>query len=162
MKEKQTIQKLKNKADGYLNELEGLEIQAATTAKLIEDELKKINEKYAGAVAATAEQIKKAEKNLKAFVKKNNADLFGKKDQISLPHGIILYTEGDRVTIPRNALDTIEKLGWKKGYIETKKIDRDEIEGWSDEELTAIGASRKPDVNVSWELTNVKKEGDKP
>jgi hypothetical protein len=137
-----------------LCELEVINIEA-----VIEAEISKIREQYAGDLAVLKELKSDSEKALKKFALKNKIDLFGEDgDKVSLPHGIILYSEADRVTIPRDALEKIQALGWKDGIINTPTIDRPAIEKWNDEKLAAIGAKKKPKKEVSWELKNRLKE----
>ena len=141
------------KADEMLAAVEACELEVVNIEAVIEAEISKIRDQYAGDLAVLKELKSDNEKALKKFAIKNKIDLFGEDgDKVSLPHGIILYSEADRVTIPRDALEKIQALGWKDGIINTPTIDRPTIEGWNDEKLAAIGASKKPKKEVSWEL----------
>ncbi len=124
----------------------------------IEEEIGKIRERYAGDLAALKELKFDSEKALKKFALKNKEDLFGPDgDKVSLDHGIILYTKEDKVTIPKDAVERIEELGWKEGIKIVKNIDRPVIEKWTDEKLAAIGASKKPKESITWELSKDRK-----
>jgi hypothetical protein len=144
---------IQNKADELLAAVGACELEVINIEAVIEAEISKIRDRYAGDLAALKELKSDSEKALKKVALKNKVDLFGEDgDKISLPHGIILYSEADRVTIPRDALEKIQALGWKDGIINTPTIDRPTIEKWNDEKLAAIGASKKPKKEVSWEL----------
>lgn len=145
-------------ADRYLNQLETLEISLSNILTLIEMEIKAVQKKYAIDLAIVNDQKKVVEKDLKIFAKKNKKNLFGESDKVFLTHGILLYSEEDKVTIPRDALEKIEALGWKDGIKTEKNIDRPAIEKWNDEKLAAIGASKKLKREISWELKDRKKE----
>jgi hypothetical protein len=142
------------KADVFLDVIQCCETSIAEITAEMEAELAPIRDKYAGDLSALDEIKNKEEKALKKFALKNKADLFGKDgDKVSLSHGIILYAKEDKVTIPKDAVEQIEALGWDEGILIVKNIDRPVIEKWNDEKLAAIGASKKPKETVSWELT---------
>jgi hypothetical protein len=120
---------------------------------VIDAEIGRIREKYASALLENSKRKSNAEKALKSFALKNKEDLFGVDgDKVSLSHGIILYAKEDKVTIPKDAVEQIEKLGWDEGIVIVKNIDRPVIEKWNDEKLAAIGASKKPKESITWEL----------
>lgn len=140
------------KADEMLAAVGLCELEVVNIEASIEAEISKIRDQYAGDLAVLKELKSDSEKALKKFVLKNKINLFGEDgDKISLPHGIILYSEKDKVTIPKDAIERIQALGWKDGIIEMPTIDRPTIEGWNDEKLAAIGAVKKPKKEVSWE-----------
>lgn len=142
------------KADEMLAAIGFCEDAIQTYGESAEAQIAKIREEYAQWIANYTELKKKHEKALKKFALKNKEDLFGKDgDKVSLSHGIILYAKEDKVTIPKDAVEQIEKLGWDEGILIVKNIDRPVIEAWNDEKLAAIGASKKPKETISWELT---------
>jgi hypothetical protein len=127
--------------------------------RVIEAEISAIRNKYAEELERQSKSKNNAEKALEKFALKNRIDLFGVDgDKISLSHGIILYSKADKVKIPKDAIDRIKALGWKEGIKDVPTIDRPVIEAWNDEKLAAIGATKKPKEEISWELTtkNVK------
>jgi hypothetical protein len=141
------------KADGMLWSIQAHGDEVEMIQRVIEAEIGRIREKYANVLAEKTAKRTNAEKALKKFALKNKEDLFGKDgDKVSLSHGIILYAKEDKVTIPKDAVEQIEKLGWDEGIVIVKNIDRPVIEKWNDEKLAAIGASKKPKETISWEL----------
>lgn len=141
------------KADEMLDTIQMYSDQVGTVQRVIEAEIARIREKYAEELERQSKSKAKAEKALKKFALKNRVDLFGiDGDKVSLPHGIILYSKADKVSIPKDAVEKIEALGWDEGIITVKAIDRPVIEKWSDEQLAAIGATKKPKEEISWEL----------
>jgi phage host-nuclease inhibitor protein Gam len=147
------MSEIRDKADEMLMAVGACELEVVNIEACIEEEMSKIRDRYAGDLAVLKEMKTDAEKALKKFALKNRVDLFGLDgDKVSLPHGIILYAKEDKVTIPKDAVEKIEGLGWSDGIIIVKNIDRPVIEKWNDEKLAAIGASKKPKENISWEI----------
>jgi hypothetical protein len=145
---------IRDKADEMLMAVGACELEVVNIEAVIEEAISKIREQYAGDLAVLKEMKTDAEKALKKFALKNRVDLFGLDgDKVSLSHGIILYAKEDKVSIPKDAVEKIEGLGWKEGIIIVKTIDRPVIEAWNDEKLAAIGAKKKPKEEISWELT---------
>jgi hypothetical protein len=156
---KYTKNELMIEADHYLHAIQMYSADIEELQADLDAELDAIRDKYAERLNGTLEVKNEIEKALKKYALKNRVDLFGVDgDKVSLSHGIILYTKADKVTIPKDAVEQIEKLGWSEGIVIVKNIDRPVIEGWNDEKLAAIGASKKPKEIISWELVK-KAEG---
>lgn len=142
------------KADEILGAIQVYSEGLADWQAKLEAELNIIRHKYAGDLAALEELKLAVEKELKKFALKNRVDLFGLDgDKVTLSHGTILYSKANKVTIPKDAVEKIEELGWDEGILIVKNIDRPVIEGWNDEKLAAIGASKKPKESITWEIT---------
>lgn len=142
------------KANEMLGTIQMYSYELEMVQHVIDAEITAIRNKYAETLDIKLTAKANTEKALKKFALKNKEDLFGEKgDKVALAHGIILYAKEDKVTIPKDAVEQIEKLGWSEGILIVKNIDRPVIEGWNDEKLAAIGASKKPKESVSWELT---------
>ena len=142
------------KAEEMLNTIQMYSDSAEMVQRVIEAEIAKIREKYAEELERQSKSKASAEKALKKFALKNRVDLFGiDGDKVSLSHGIILYSKADKVTIPKDAVEKIEALGRDEGILIVKNIDRPIIEAWNEEKLAAIGATKKPKEEISWELT---------
>lgn len=155
------MSEVRDKADEMLAAVGACELEVVNIEAEIEDAISKIREQYAGNLAALKEMKTDAEKALKKFALKNRVDLFGiDGDKVSLSHGIILYSKADKVTIPKDAIDRITALGWKEGIKDVPTIDRPVIEAWNDEKLAAIGATKKPKEEISWELKKRADGGD--
>lgn len=158
---KYTNKEVMEKADEMLAAVGSCEKEVVNIEACIEEAISKIRDQYAGDLAVLKELKVAAEKALKKFALKNRVDLFGVDgDKVSLSHGIILYAKEDKVTIPKDAIDRITALGWEEGIKKVPTIDRPAIEKWNDEKLAAIGASKKPKEEISWEIKKRAEGGD--
>lgn len=147
------ISEIRDKADGMLWSIQAHSNDMDTVQRVIDAEIARIREKYANELAEKTAKKVNAEKALKKFALKNRVDLFGLDgDKITLRHGILLYSKADKVTIPKDAIDRITALGWEEGIKKVPTIDRPVIEAWNDEKLAAIGATKKPKEEISWEI----------
>lgn len=141
------------KADEMLMAVGSCELEVINIEAYIEEAISKIRDQYAGDLAVLKEMKTDAEKALKKFALKNRVDLFGVDgDKVSLSHGVILYSKADKVTIPKDAIERITALGWEEGIKKVPTIDRPVIEAWNDEKLAAIGATKKPKEEITWEI----------
>ena len=90
-------------------------------------------------------------------MKFNKAVLFDGTDVVTLAHGTLIHTFADKVTIPRNALDTCRTLGFSDVIKTVESLDREAVEKWPDSRLTLIGAVRKPKEEFSYDLKKEEK-----
>jgi len=92
-------------------------------------------------------------KGLVTLMKQNKGEIFDGTDQVDLEHGILLHGKEDKVSIPRDAVEKIEALGWgEKAIIIAKSVDRAIVEKWPVEKLTLIGAKKKPVETFEYEI----------
>lgn len=141
------------KVDEMLGTIQMYSDELEMVQHVIDAEIIAIRNKYAETLDIKLTGKANAEKALKKFALKNRVELFGLEgDKVSLSHGIILYSKADKITIPKDAIDRITALGWKEGIKNVPTIDRPVIEAWNDEKLAAIGATKKPKEEISWEL----------
>jgi hypothetical protein len=81
--------------------------------------------------------------------------LFDGTDVVALPHGMLVYSRTDKVTIPRDHAAVIalcEDLEFGEAVKIAKSLDREAIEKWPDERLFLIGAERRPKEEFSYDL----------
>ena len=142
----------KKLADVLLRDL--AEIQEALKAAEAEAqaEIEKIRQKYEPNIAYIKECFQEREKLLLNLMKAEKAGLFDGKDKVSLDHGVLLYGKEGKVSIPRDALEKIERAGWLEAVKIAKSVDRGVVEKWPDEKLAVIGAMRKVKEKYEYEL----------
>lgn len=92
------------------------------------------------------------EKNLLAIMKKNKGVLFDGTDVVNLPHGSLIHTLGDKVSIPKTALAACKENEFLDVIKIVESLDRDAIEKWPDAKLVLIGAERKPKEEFEYSL----------
>jgi hypothetical protein len=92
------------------------------------------------------------EKAIIALMKKNKTILFDETDVVHLPPGSLIRTAGDKVTIPRNALQSCKDNGFQDVIKIAESLDREAIEKWPDTKLILIGATRKPSEEFKYDL----------
>jgi len=101
------------------------------------------------------EDLATDEKTLVGLMKAGKKALFDGTDVVYLPHGMLIYSKKDKVSIPRNH-DAVIAICEEQGFGEVVKIakslDREAIEKWPDERLFLIGAERKPKEEFNYDL----------
>jgi len=138
--------------DGRLKQLGEITKEFETYQSVAEYEIERIRSQYSEKLVEYKTQIAALDKNIKSLAKKNKAEIFDGKDQVTLEHGILLWGKEKKVTIPRDALEKIEAQGWKEAVKIAKSVDRAVVEKWPVERLTVIGAVRKIMEKFSYEL----------
>jgi hypothetical protein len=96
--------------------------------------------------------VKALEKQLIALMKKECGTFFDGTDVLQLENGALIHESGDKVTIPRDALDKCKKLKFLDVIKTAESLDREAIEKWTTEKLLLIGAERKPTETFSYDL----------
>jgi len=139
-------------ADKILEELGLLHLELADINAQAEAEMQAIREKYASNIDRYKSEIAAREKELKALMKNHDPEIFDGADKITLSHGILLRSEGDKVRIPRDALAKNEAQGWHEAIKVVKNIDRDVVSKWPESRLVVIGAQLRRVVNYDYEI----------
>jgi len=142
----------RDKADHILAAIRELNKGYAVSSASMEAEIEAIRAKNRLKIAAYNKAVDEYEKDLKSLVKKTRKELFSGADQVTLDNGVLLFTSGIKVRIPRNALETIEKEGWTEAVRIAKTINRPVIEAWPDDKLAKIGATKKKVEEFNYEL----------
>jgi cobalamin biosynthesis Co2+ chelatase CbiK len=125
--------------------------------------IKDINAEYENAVQTVtkfyANSIEGAESLLKSSImalmqtmKVNKAVLFDGTDVVNLPHGSLIHSIADKVSIPKTALAECKAQGFQDVIKIVESLDRDKIEKWPDAKLVLIGAERKQKEEFSYDL----------
>lgn len=138
--------------DDRLKRLGEITREFETYQSVAEYEIERIRSQYSEKLSEYKAQIAALDKNIKSLTKKNKAEVFDGKDQVTLDHGILLWGKEKKVTIPRDALEKIEAQGWTEAVKIAKSVDRAVVEKWPVERLTVIGAVRKIMEKFSYEL----------
>lgn len=116
-------------------------------------EIEAIKEEYVLQLEYLTRRSKALEEDLIRLMKQNKGEIFDGTDQVDLEHGILLHGKEDKVSIPRDAVEKIEALGWgEKAIIIAKSVDRAIVEKWPVEKLTLIGAKKKPVETFEYEI----------
>lgn len=141
-----------DQADGLLKELGELRDLVRVMEEKAQADMESIRQRYAVFIQPALERFKEQEKELIKLMKRNKKAIFAEEDKIKLEHGILLHGEEDKVIIPRGALEAIEALGWDEAIKVATSLDREVVEGWPDERLERIGATRKPVEKFEYEV----------
>lgn len=119
------------------------------------DAVARLKADYEARLKPFKERLGNDEKTLTALMKAGKTALFDRTDVVYLPHGMLLYSKKDKVSIPRNhdgVIAICEEQGWGEVVKIAKSLDREAIEKWPDERLFLIGAERKPKEEYSYDL----------
>ena len=138
--------------DERLKELGEITKEFETYQSVAEYEIERIRSQYSEKLAEYKAQIGELDKDIKSLAKKNKAEVFDGKDQVTLDHGILLWGKEKKVSIPRDALEKIETQGWNEAIKIAKSVDRAVVEKWPVERLTVIGAAPKIVEKFSYEI----------
>lgn len=140
-----------------------LQAMAETTAKLAEAEalaeaeLEAVRTRHTAKIQGLKSAFENIEKNLLAMMKMRCDEIFEGIDQVDLQHGLLLHGWADKVKIPRDAVEKIEKQGWEEALKRAVTVNRAVVETWPVERLTLIGVEKKTVEEFSYEI----KEGPK-
>ena len=96
---------------------------------------------------------------LKALMKKEKKKIFGDRDRVKLPSGVLIRTVTERVRLPRKTLEICEGLGWDEVIKTVKSLDRKKVEAFPDDRLAILGAKKKPVETFGYDLKGIKHGG---
>lgn len=152
-----TTTDVKTKANGLLVKIRDAREALDARQALIEQELRKIREKYGPTTQALKGLLNDREKRLVRLMKRNKKVLFADTDEVGLDQGALIHGFDDKVRIPRNAAGKIEHFGWTEALrYADPTVDRATVEKWPEERLEAIGAKRKRVETFEFEIKEVK------
>lgn len=143
---------IEKQADTLLANLRIQQRHADVLSAEYEAQLAQLKERYDGLMKPITETLVADEKSLLRLMKKHRAELFDGRDKKTLPNGILLCGEKDRVVVPRDAVEQCERHKFFDAVKIAKSIDRAALELWPDEKLVLIGAERKPVTVFEYEL----------
>jgi len=88
-------------------------------------DLDEVRQRHEGQIGHLKSLFLNKENDLVLLMKKNVAEVFDGKDQVTLERGILLHGKEDKVKIPRDALEKIKAAGWAKEAIKvSESVDR--------------------------------------
>jgi len=119
-------------------------------------ELDGIGEKYKGQIDPFREVLKLEENALIRLMNAARRTIFSGGDIRKLVHGVLLHSTGNKVSIPRNALEKCKEHRFLDAIKTVETLIREEVQKWSDEKLFLIGAERKPAEDFEYELRKEK------
>ena len=143
---------LRGEIDNRLRYIGDLTAQIATIEGEFEQRVGELKKQYQQKLDRPRETLAAQEKILIACLKQNKSELFNKTEKVSLPHGIVIHTTDTRLSLPKNAVEAIEKLGWSEAIKIAKSVDREMVEKWPIERIIAIGGDKKPKEKFEYEL----------
>ena len=139
-------------ADDHLALILEASARIETLTSMRNAEIARIDEQYAEKIASLRQVFHLEENALFHLMKTHRALVFSNGDIVPLAHGALLRKMGDRVTIPRTALEKCKKLGFGDVVKVAESLDRAAVEKWPDEKLFLIGAERKPREDFEYEI----------
>ncbi len=149
------IQEEANELLSYLRDVtEGIaDLEARANAEMAE-----VTARYGAWLNPLRDELAARGKELIALMKKNKGVLFAGTDVIDLTNGSLIRETGEKVSIPKTALETCEKLKFNDVIKIVKSLDRPAIETWPDAKLVLIGAQRKAVEEFKYNIKTVKRE----
>ncbi len=144
--------KVKQAADeilAYMRDMaEGIaDLEARANAEMAE-----VAARYGCLLNPMRDEIAALEKEITALMKKNKAVLFDGTDVIDLTAGSLIREKGEKVSIPKTALEACKSNGFKDVIKVVESLDRPAIEAWPDAKLVLIGAERKTKEEFKYSL----------
>jgi len=143
----------KDRASYLLEEVARLKGKIAPIEQEANEAMEEVAARYGEKLRPYLAELDRADSELKALMKTKTAEVFEGSDKVVLACGILFHTKEFRVSIPRDALEKIEELGWLEGIKVAKSLDRAVIEAWPIERLVEIGAKRRLQSQFGYELT---------
>jgi len=143
---------LHEQADQHLAKIAELTGRIELREKTFEREVQELRGLYQPEQEKLKKELAIEANNLLTLMKKNKSDLFEKKEKVVLPHGMLIHTIASKLTLPKNAVDRIEEMGWNEAIKIAKNVDREMVEKWPIERIIAIGGDKKPKEKFEYEL----------
>jgi hypothetical protein len=143
---------IQEQANGYLREIAIRTADIEALHAECEAAIQEAKARYALRIDARDVLLKSAVTALMQTMKFNKKILFDGTDVVNLPHGSLIHSVADKVSIPRDALAKCEELGFDEVVKIAKSLDREAVEQWPDARLFLIGAKRKPKEEFSYDL----------
>ena len=140
------------RADDILGSLRELSGEITVIQADADKEIADLTEEYSALMKPLKDRLKEKEKEIMRLMKAEKTDLFDGKDIVRLINGILLYSREPKVSIPRDALEKVERLGLTEAIKIVKSLNRDVVKKWPDEKLVLIGAEKKASDKFSYEI----------
>jgi len=149
---KAEIQKIKADADNRLAEIISRTADINDLRAECESEMRKVTEKYALRIEARDVLLESAIVALMQVMKHNKNILFVSTDVVDLVNGSLIREKGEKVSIPKTALNACKENKFTDVIKIVESLDRAAIETWPDAKLTLIGAARKSVEDFKYSL----------
>ncbi len=149
---------LKDKADEILAYMRDIVDGIADLEARANAEMAEITARYGHLLNPMRDEMAALEKEITALMKKNKGVLFDGTDVVNLANGSLIREKGDKVTIPKNALEACKENGFDDVIKVVESLDRPAIEKWPDAKLVLIGAERKTKEEFKYSLKIVNSE----
>jgi len=146
-------------ADRLLEDIAETTMEVGALEAKAQAEIDAIQERCGPKIQELRSSLAGLDKDLKKLMKKEVAAIFEGDDKVALPHGWLIHGREDHVTIPRDALQKLENLGWNEAIKVAKSVDRDMVEKWPVEKLFAIGAEKNPVDKWGYEIRKTAGQG---
>ncbi len=141
--EVQTIQTIDD-ADKALSELCGLEGKLEEIDQKAEREIAQIKERATASGKPIRERVKELNATLKAWAAFHKKDLFKERKSLERPFGTLGYRKSPvTISISKDTISLLKQLGRLECVRIKEEVDKEALRDFTDEELAAVGASRK-------------------
>lgn len=137
------LKKTKTNADELLSYMQDLIDGIADLEARANAEMTEITARYGAWLNPLRDELAALEKELMTLMKQNRGILFAGTDVVNLQHGSLIREKGEKVSIPKTALEACKANGFNDVIKVVESLDRPAIEKWPDAKLTLIGAVRK-------------------
>ncbi|HLP71206.1 MAG TPA: host-nuclease inhibitor Gam family protein, partial [Rhizobium sp.] len=145
-----------DEADAALRRLAEIERQRQGKENAMNGWINEVKEKYQQEVSPLLEETKQLEGELRRFCEERRADFEGAQS-LKLHFGTVSFRRGRGITLhnTESTLAAIRKLYGPKAtqFIRVKEeLNREALEGMTDEELQTVGCSRKTKETFGYEI----------
>lgn len=131
-------------ADKALSELCGLEGKLEEIDTKAEREIAQIRERATAVGKPLRERVKELNLTLKAWAAFHKKDLFKERKSLERPFGTFGYRKSPaKIVTTKETIDLLKKLGHTECVRIKEEVDKEALRDFTDEELAAVGATRK-------------------
>jgi len=143
---------IQKQADEYLREIALRTADIKDLNAEYEKLVQEVTANYSLRIEARETLLRSSILALMQTMKFNKAVLFDGTDVVNLPHGSLIHSVADKVSIPKTALAACQEQGFQDVIKIVESLDRDAISKWPDAKLVLIGAERKQKEEFSYDL----------
>jgi hypothetical protein len=131
-----------DRADRLLEQIASLKQRRSAAHQRVEGEMAAIRARYQ-AIGELDYMLDFLDRELTSLMRTHEAELFGGRDNVRLPHGLLLHGRSRRLALPRNVLERLKDQGWHEAIRTTETVDRGLLAGWPAARLKQIGGCFK-------------------
>ena len=149
------------RADALLAQLSEVRGQQQEVERRLAAALKRLKAAYATELTPIKTAAEVAHKKLLRLIRQERAAFFQRPgDLLHLPHGVLLFSVQEHVVRAKGVLAALSAQGFEEAIITEKSVNWAVLEGWPDERLLLVGASRTRKEVFSYELAPGKEAKD--